>query len=64
MNYTEQGDKIVLGPAVTGAQDVVAQPARRGARRCACGCAGTDRTGWAVATGDETAGVQIELTLD
>ena len=63
MNYTEQGDKILLVPQ---------SPERKTWWRNLRGegapvrvrLRGTDRTGWAVATGDESAGVQIELTLD
>jgi hypothetical protein len=63
MNYTEQGDSILLVPQAPERKTWWRNLRGEGAA-VRVRLRGEDRTGWAVATGDEHTGVQIELKLD
>ena len=63
MNYTQTGDSIVLIPQAPERKTWWRNLRGEGAP-VRVRLRGEDRTGWAVATGDEHTGVQIELKLD
>ena len=63
MNYTERGDTIVLVPQAPERKTWWRNLRGEGAP-VRVRLRGEDRTGWAVAHGDERTGVHVELKLD